>query len=64
MIEKKYEDKVEIIPVDTLDEVLENILMGCNKKNSLIKKMKKISSAVANKVPDGKINGYSTHNKI
>ena len=63
MIEKVYEDKVEIIPVNTLDEVLENILIGCNKKNSLIKRMKKISSAVANKVPDGNINRYSTHNK-
>lgn len=63
MIEKIYEDKIEIIPVDTLGDVLESILMGCNKKNSLIKKMKKISSAVANKVPDGNINTYTTHKK-
>jgi Lon-like ATP-dependent protease len=63
MIEKEYEDKIEIIPVDTLDEVLENILIGCNKKSSLIKRMKKISSAVANKVPDGNISRHSTHNK-
>jgi len=63
LIEKKYEDKVEIIPVDTLGDVLENILISGNKKSSLVKKMKNIGSVVANKVPDGNINGYNTHNK-
>lgn len=56
MIEKKYEDAIEIIPVDTLSDVLENILIGCSEKNSLIKKMKKISSAVADKVPKRPLN--------
>lgn len=55
MIEKKYEDMIEIIPVDTLSDVLENILIGCNKKSSLINKMKKIGTAVANKVSEGNI---------
>lgn len=58
MIEKKYEDEIEIIPVDTLSDVLENILIGCSEKNSLIKKMKKISSAVADKVPKRTLNSH------
>jgi len=63
LIEKKYEDKVEIIPAETLGDVLENILMSGNKKNSLIKKMKSIGSAVANQVPDGNISSYNPQNK-
>jgi len=63
MIEKKYEEEVEIIPVDTLSDVLENILMGCSEKSSLIKKMKKISSAVVDKVPKQPLNTYDTPSK-
>ena len=58
MIEKKYEDEIEIIPVDTLSDVLENILMGCSEKNSLIEQMKKISSAVVDKVPKNPLNRH------
>ncbi len=63
MIEKKYEDAIEIIPVDTLSDVLENILIGCSEKNSLIKKMKKISSAVADKVPKRPLNACDIPSK-
>lgn len=63
MIEKKYEEEVEIIPVDTLSDVLENILIGCTEKNSLIKKMKKISSAVVDKVPNRPLNSCDLPSK-
>ncbi|WP_224425306.1 ATP-dependent protease LonB [Methanobrevibacter sp. TMH8] len=63
MIEKKYEDEIEIIPVDTLSDVLENILIGCTEKSSLIKKMKKISSAVVDKVPNRPLNSCDAPSK-
>ncbi|MDR1721689.1 MAG: ATP-dependent protease LonB [Methanobrevibacter sp.] len=62
MIEKRYEKEIEIIPVDTLSDVLENILMEGNKKNSLIEKMKKIGSAVVDKVPKN-LGGINSPNK-
>ena len=62
MIEKKYEEEIEIIPVDTLSDVLENILMGCTEKNSLIKKMRKIGNAVVDKVPKQPLNGHNLPN--
>ena len=52
MIEKKYEDMVEIIPTETLSDVLENILMSGSKKDELLGKIKNISSNVKDKVPD------------
>ena len=39
LIEKRYEDKIEIIPVETLTEVLEYALVG-PKKDEFIKKLK------------------------
>ena len=48
MIEKKYEKMVEVIPIDTLSDVLENILISGSKKDNLIDKMKKLSSKVKN----------------
>lgn len=45
MIEKKYEDMVEIIPVETLGDVLEHALIGKGKE-SLIERMQKISDIV------------------
>lgn len=50
MIEKKYEDQIEIIPTETLSDVLENILVNGNKKDSLIEKMKALSSKVSGSV--------------
>ncbi|MFO8110723.1 MAG: ATP-dependent protease LonB [Thermoplasmata archaeon] len=37
VLERRYEDKIEIIPVDNLGEVLENALIGENKKKLLEK---------------------------
>ncbi|MDI9614196.1 ATP-dependent protease LonB [Methanothermobacter sp.] len=45
MIEKRYEDKVEIIPVETLGDVLEHALIGKGKE-SLLERMQKISDIV------------------
>ena len=50
MIEKKYEDMIEIIPTETLSDVLENILISGSSKDKLIAKMKNLSSKVADKV--------------
>ena len=56
MIEKKYDEMVEIIPTETLSDVLENILISGSKKDQLIQKMKEISSKVAEKVPQSTLN--------
>ena len=61
MIEKKYEDMIEIIPTETLSDVLENILISGSKKDSLIEKMKNIGSKVAEKVPQTNINNPTTN---
>ena len=45
MIEKRYEDKVKIIPVETLGDVLEHALIGKGKE-SLLERMQKISDIV------------------
>ena len=61
MIEKKYEDMIEIIPTETLSDVLENILISGSAKDKLIDKMKNISSKVAEKVPQTTINNPTTN---
>ena len=61
MIEKKYEDMIEIIPTETLSDVLENILISGSKKDQLIEKMKSIGSKVAEKVPQSTINNPTTN---
>lgn len=61
MIEKKYEDMIEIIPTETLSDVLENILISGSKKDQLIEKMKSIGSKVAEKVPQSTINNPTIH---
>ncbi len=61
MIEKKYEDMIEIIPTETLSDVLENILISGSKKDSLIEKMKNIGSKVAEKVPQTNIKNPTTN---
>ena len=50
MLEKKYEDMIEVIPIETIEDVLENILINGSKKERLIKKMREISGAVSSKV--------------
>ena len=61
MIEKKYEEMIEIIPTETLSDVLENILISGSKKDKLIEKMKNIGSKVAEKVPQPTINNPTTN---
>jgi len=39
LIEDKYKDKIEVIPVETLTEVIDNALIGEGKKD-LLKKLK------------------------
>jgi len=45
LIEDRYRKKIEIIPVDTLSDVLEHALVGKGKK-SLLQKMRKITDIV------------------
>lgn len=52
MLEKKYEDMIEIIPCETIEDVLENILLNGSKKDKLIAKIKEIKSAVVENVPE------------
>ena len=61
MIEKKYEDMIEIIPTETLSDVLENILISGSNKDKLIAKMRNIGSKVADKVPQTSINNPTTN---
>jgi len=61
MIEKKYEDLIEIIPTETLSDVLENILISGSKKDQLIEKMKSLSSKVVEKVPQSTIQKPTTN---
>ena len=51
MIEKKYEDMIEIIPTETLSDVLENILVDCSDKDNLLAKMKDSTSKITDKIP-------------
>lgn len=61
MLEKKYKDMIEVIPTETLSDVLENILISGSKKDTLIEKMKNIGSKVAEKVPKTTINNPTTN---
>ena len=56
LIEERYKNKIEIIPVSTLSDVLEHALVGKGKK-SLMDKMKKISDIV----PTGILQTPTTH---
>jgi Lon-like ATP-dependent protease len=46
LIEERYRDKIQIIPVQNMSEVLENALIG-NGKDGLVTKMKKITNIVS-----------------
>jgi Lon-like ATP-dependent protease len=56
LIEDRYKNKIEIIPVSTLSDVLEHALVGKGKKG-LMDKMKKISDIV----PTGILQNPTTH---
>jgi Lon-like ATP-dependent protease len=61
MIESKYEEMIKIIPVDTLSDVLENILISGNKKDKLIDHIKKLGNHVADKIPESTIKTPNAH---
>ena len=46
LIEERYRDKIQIIPVQNMSEVLENALIGTG-KDGLVAKMKKITNIVS-----------------
>ena len=54
MLEKRYEDMIEIVPIETFEDVLENILISGSKKDTLLEKIKEIRATVADKVPETK----------
>ena len=49
LIEDKYKDQIEIIPVETLKDVLDNVLVG-TKKEGLMKKLETLQPSVVSKV--------------
>jgi len=56
LIEERYKSRIEIIPVDTLNDVLEHTLIGKGKEG-LLEKMRKISDMV----PKGILQKPTTH---
>ena len=52
LIEDKYKDKVKIIPVVTIEDVLEHVLVG-KLKPKFIKKIKTFTSGVEKIIPEG-----------
>lgn len=42
---------IEIIPTETLSDVLENILVDCSDKDNLLAKMKDSTSKITDKIP-------------
>lgn len=61
MIEKKYEKMIEVIPIETIEDVLENILINGSKKDKLINKMKEISKVVTDTVKDSSLKTPNFH---
>lgn len=49
LIEDKYKDEIEIVPVGTLKDVLENVLVG-DKKDRLMQKLEELQYPVVSKV--------------
>ena len=39
LIDEKYESMVEVLPVDSLDEVLQHALVGAEEKVSLVERL-------------------------
>tara|TARA_B100000029_G_scaffold58043_1_gene52401 strand:+ start:16045 stop:18126 length:2082 start_codon:yes stop_codon:yes gene_type:complete len=47
LIDEKYEDQVEILTVDSLDEVLEHALVGKGEKVSLVERLSKVIDTIS-----------------
>ena len=61
MIESKYEKMIKIIPMSTLSDVLEHILINGNKKDNLINHIKKLGNHVADNIPESTIKTPNAH---
>ncbi|WP_236254939.1 ATP-dependent protease LonB [Methanobrevibacter boviskoreani] len=61
MIEDKYKDMVEIIPIETIDDVLENILINGSRKDKLMSKIKDIRASVSDTISDISVNTPNAH---
>ncbi len=57
VIEDRYMDMIEIVPVDTLGDVLENALVSCPEKESLVHKFTNIVSKGTEKIRPVNIRG-------
>jgi Lon-like ATP-dependent protease len=51
LLDSVYEEKIKIIPVRTIRDVLENALVG-SKKRSLMTKISKLLPKIPNKMPE------------
>ena len=47
LIDEKYESMVEVIPVDSLDEVLQHALVGAEEKISLVERMANVIDTIS-----------------
>ena len=61
MIEDKYKDMVEIIPIETIDDVLENILINGSRKDKVMSKIKDIRASVSDTISDISVNTPNAH---
>ena len=47
LIDEKYESMVEVIPVDSLDEVLQHALVGAEEKVSLVERLANVIDTIS-----------------
>lgn len=52
MIEDRYKEMVEIVPIETIDDVLDNILINGSRKDKLMAKIKEIRESVSDTVSE------------
>jgi Lon-like ATP-dependent protease len=57
LIEEQYRSRVEIIPVESLDEVLDQVLKGGSAKKGLLAKLIKIAPKPTSMIPETKGGG-------
>ena len=46
-MDEKWEKKVEVLPVDSLDEVLQHALVGAEEKVSLVERLAKVIDTIS-----------------
>ena len=47
LIDEKYESMVEVLPVDSLDEVLQHALVGAEEKVSLVERLANVIDTIS-----------------